>query len=113
MNHEKDCAWELADCEYKQTHNYCPHEDHACTCAPNKEPLSERLDQRGFKPVKSISITNLTLERLNRKPIGYTVFFEHTGEGMSFTVYDIQDSEHDRLSVAADFEAAAESLRNK
>ena len=30
---------------------------------------------------------------------------------MSFTVYDIQDSEHDRLSVAADFEAAAESLR--
>ena len=110
MIHDKDCAWGKADCEWKETHHYCPHPEHACTCEP-KKPLNERLEERGFKPVQSISVANLTLERLKRSPIGYTVFFEHTDEGMSFTVYDIQDSEHDRLSVAADFEAAAESLR--
>ena len=34
MNHDKDCAWEKADCEYKATHHYCPHPEHACTCTP-------------------------------------------------------------------------------
>ena len=30
--HTTDCAWSLADCDYKQTHHYCPHPEHACTC---------------------------------------------------------------------------------
>lgn len=30
--HEKDCAWEKADCEYKETHYYCPHPEHTCSC---------------------------------------------------------------------------------
>jgi len=109
MKHTKDCAWEKADCEYKATHHYCPHPEHACTCQP-KKPLSERLEEMGFKPVHSISVTNLTLERLARNPVVYTVTFRHDEEGMSFTVHDVQDSPHDRKSVAADFEAAAKSL---
>lgn len=32
--HDATCAWQLATCEYKATHNYCPHPEHACTCAP-------------------------------------------------------------------------------
>jgi len=77
---------------------------------PTKLPLADRLEEKGFKPVQSISMVNLTLERLKRNPIGYTVFFEHDENGLSFTVYDIQDSDHDRRSVAADFIAAADSL---
>lgn len=36
MTHDKDCAWEKADCEYKETHEYCPHPEHACTCTPKE-----------------------------------------------------------------------------
>ncbi len=108
--HTKDCAWEKADCEYKATHHYCPHPEHACTCPP-KKPLNERLDERGFKPVKSATMHNLVAERLARNATAYTVEFRHDPEGMSFTVYDIQDSPHDRKSVAADFKAASESLQ--
>ena len=35
--HRADCRWELttpAECEYRQTHHYCPHREHACTCPP-------------------------------------------------------------------------------
>ena len=32
MEHEPSCPWVLADCEYKATHHYCPHPEHACTC---------------------------------------------------------------------------------
>ena len=111
MTHDKDCAWERADCEYKATHHYCPHPEHACTCEP-KKPLSDRLKERGFEPVRSFSVTDLTLMRLAKNPVTYTVEFRHDEEGMSFTVNDVQDSPHDRESVAADFEAAAKSLRD-
>ena len=77
---------------------------------PEKAPLADRLAEKGFEPVQSISVANLTLERLKRNPIGYTVYFEHDENGLSFTVYDVQDSKHDRVSVAADFKAAANSL---
>lgn len=30
--HDKDCVWMNSDCEYKQTHFYCPHAHHACQC---------------------------------------------------------------------------------
>ena len=32
--HSVDCAWTLANCEYKATHYYCPHPEHECSCAP-------------------------------------------------------------------------------
>lgn len=35
IKHESDCVWINSDCEYKETHKYCPHAEHACTC-PNK-----------------------------------------------------------------------------
>ena len=58
----------------------------------------------------SVSIHDLTRERLARNPTIYTVEFRHDEDGMSFTVYDIQDSPHDRESVAVDFQAAAKNL---
>jgi len=110
VKHDKNCAWEKADCEYKSTHHYCPHPEHACTCNPKKS-LTERLEENGFKPVRSISVSDLTFERLSRKPTVYTVEFRHDQDGMSFTVSDVQDSPHDRTLVAADFQAASDSLR--
>jgi hypothetical protein len=38
MTHSPACNWEKANCEYKDTHHYCPHdgtngtEDHKCNC---------------------------------------------------------------------------------
>jgi hypothetical protein len=35
MEHSKDCRWQittLEQCEYRDTHHYCPHPEHACTC---------------------------------------------------------------------------------
>ena len=28
----------LAECEYRGTHHYCPHPEHACTCLPADAP---------------------------------------------------------------------------
>ena len=58
------------------------------------------------------NIEDFTKRRLDKEPVQYTVVFRHDGEGMSFVVHDIQDSERDRLAVARDLEIAAESLRN-
>jgi hypothetical protein len=33
--HRPDCRWQQTtpgQCEYRQTHHYCPHAEHACTC---------------------------------------------------------------------------------
>lgn len=35
--HTADCRWEkttAAECEYRETHYYCPHREHECTCPP-------------------------------------------------------------------------------
>lgn len=60
---------------------------------------------------KGTAVVSLTKERLRRAPIMYTVVFCHDAFGMTFTVSDIQDTKKDRLAVARDLEAAAESLR--
>lgn len=42
MKHEEDCRWEmttLEECGYRQTHHYCPHPEHACSCV--KVPVSD------------------------------------------------------------------------
>lgn len=34
--HHPGCRWERttpAECEYRDTHHYCPHPEHACDCA--------------------------------------------------------------------------------
>jgi hypothetical protein len=33
--HDPECQWEKtspADCAFRETHEYCPHPEHACTC---------------------------------------------------------------------------------
>lgn len=57
------------------------------------------------------NIFSLTREKLRRSPVTYTIAFHHSEDGMSFVVHDIQDTKKDRLAVARDLEAAAESLR--
>jgi len=57
------------------------------------------------------TVVNMGKERLKLKPVVYTVIFTHDQHGMSFNVYDIQDSKRDRLAVADDLDAAAKSLR--
>jgi len=56
-------------------------------------------------------IACLQRHRLNRTPVTYTIEIRHDGEGMSFMVYDIEDTRKDRLAVAIDLETAATSLK--
>jgi len=63
MNHDKDCAWELADCEYKETHHYCPHPEHACTCPPKEISLEDQVAVLRLKLIGSEAINvHLTAE---------------------------------------------------
>jgi hypothetical protein len=35
MRHEPECRWEKTtpyECEFRNTHHYCPHPEHGCTC---------------------------------------------------------------------------------
>ena len=44
FQHGADCAWERTtnvECEYKATHYYCPHPEHACTCPQVSGVLSD------------------------------------------------------------------------
>lgn len=37
--HDKGCRWERTteqECEYRATHHYCPHPEHACDCSLSK-----------------------------------------------------------------------------
>lgn len=39
MNHTSNCRWQLTTpeaCEYRQTHQYCPHREHRCSCMAGK-----------------------------------------------------------------------------
>jgi len=56
-------------------------------------------------------IVSMSKHRLSRAPITYTIEFRHDGDFMSFIVYDIKDTQKDRIAVAIDLEAAAASLK--
>lgn len=35
MKHSKNCRWETTtkeECEFRETHVYCPHDEHSCNC---------------------------------------------------------------------------------
>jgi hypothetical protein len=52
--HDKDCRWErttLDECEYRATHFYCPHPEHACNCAAPAERATSDLAARLRKVV--------------------------------------------------------------
>ncbi len=43
-DHLPDCAWEQTapdECVYRDTHHYCPHSEHACTCPPKPTVADE------------------------------------------------------------------------
>ena len=47
MDHTPDCRWERtteAECEYRATHHYCPHPEHACNCAASETPVDVPKD---------------------------------------------------------------------
>lgn len=56
------------------------------------------------------NVVSLTERRLRKNPTVYTIVVTHDSDGMSFVVYDIQDTKKDRLAVARDLEDAANSL---
>lgn len=48
--HDSDCRWQrttATECEYRETHFYCPHPEHACNCkgpvARVRSDLAERI----------------------------------------------------------------------
>jgi hypothetical protein len=43
VKHLENCVWMNSDCAYKETHYYCPHEEHACECAKSQPTRQERL----------------------------------------------------------------------
>lgn len=46
MTHTTACRWILttnAECEYRQTHHYCPHPEHACDCRKPKDAEPARV----------------------------------------------------------------------
>lgn len=57
-------------------------------------------------------IIDFTKCRLRKKAVEYTVIFRHDENGLSFCVYDVDDTKRDRLAVARDLESAAKSLRS-
>lgn len=45
MKHQPDCKWERTtpvECVYRQTHNYCPHAEHTCTCTVEENPTASQ-----------------------------------------------------------------------
>ena len=44
MSHQKNCNWMLTtleECEYRDTHRYCPHPEHACNCVELPDPIKQ------------------------------------------------------------------------
>lgn len=40
FTHQNSCRWEKttnAECEYRDTHHYCPHPEHECDCTTAKQ----------------------------------------------------------------------------
>ena len=53
--HQPDCRWEtitLKECSYRDTHHYCPHSEHGCTCTKEtafmspREKIEKEFDER-------------------------------------------------------------------
>ena len=49
MKHEPLCRWQTTSpsiCDYRLTHEYCPHQEHLCTCLsmPGRERSGFELD---------------------------------------------------------------------
>jgi hypothetical protein len=42
MTHVPACRWERttpSQCEFRESHNFCPHPEHACSCPPTPARL--------------------------------------------------------------------------
>jgi len=58
------------------------------------------------------NVTSIWSKKLEKQPVKYTVEFIHDKDGFHFIVHDVQNSEHDRISVAKDLQAASNSLQD-
>ncbi len=53
MKEKKSCNWEkttVEQCEYRNTHHYCPHKEHACDCGGEVEDLKKEFDIKFIQP---------------------------------------------------------------
>ena len=47
MRHSRFCRWQEtkeSECEYRKTHEYCPHPNHACDCQDSPPAPEARVD---------------------------------------------------------------------
>jgi len=68
--HAKDCRWTKtseAECEFKETHHYCPHEEHSCDCYTKTETVS--IPEPAISSIKQI-VTGLS-DFLEKKVVDY------------------------------------------
>ena len=59
MKHNKNCNWEKSSCSYRETHEYCPHPEHACNCdLLNKNNMDNKATEVNpfgyFKPAEEM-----------------------------------------------------------
>lgn len=57
--HTFHCRWSVTtpeQCEYRQTHHYCPHPEHSCDCRPRQAPRSTPYEhEETAQPLSTIS----------------------------------------------------------
>jgi len=96
--HQKDCNWEKTtneQCEYKDTHFYCPHPEHACTCV--RETMTSTKKGVNIEPYLRSELEKGNIDFSVRARIGadgYVYIYIHPtgkdGETMDYEVNDDQ-----------------------
>lgn len=69
VTHESLCRWQqatAADCEYRETHHYCPHPEHACNCAEIRRQLA-RVDREADYAVGAVGGASPSRETTKRE----------------------------------------------
>ncbi len=80
MQHKPECQWEKTkstECEYRETHHYCPHKEHSCTCEQEQNTevpafdyykFLHMLETHGYNTTKGCPIAwvNSEIESLHR-----------------------------------------------
>lgn len=62
MKHQPNCNWEKSNCEYKSTHEYCPHAEHACSCISVNQMIPEFHE---FKKIPRLSREIIITEKID------------------------------------------------
>lgn len=50
--HKPDCVWMNSNCEYKETHKYCPHPEHFCDCHKKNISTKQQFIEKSLKELE-------------------------------------------------------------